>query len=216
MGRVRPTTKDRFDAVRFKGGYAAPGSPVRHSSRDPEWVFECPRFSNLIQAAVLMTALVEMTLSVPQLNAGSIDFSNTAVASIALPPGFTATSSSGITSVFLPVPDPDAIALWAVGLCALGCLVLRQRVGPKRSLGAHGRQLVLHVRQGQSRDHEAVAPVAIVSCQDQLTKVVRNLNHHFDETAQMWGVNRSDHIVQYDNAILRVTTLNHGEEDSDA
>lgn len=72
-------------------------------------------FRNLNQATMPMTALVEMTLLVPQLNAGSVDFYNTAQASVALPPGFTATTSSGLPLVFAPVPEPAALALWMMG-----------------------------------------------------------------------------------------------------
>ena len=77
-------------------------------------------FMNLNQASMPMTALVEMTLFAPQLNAGSIDFYNTAIASISLPPGFTAMTASGIPLVFAPVPEPGALALWALGLAAVG------------------------------------------------------------------------------------------------
>jgi len=85
-------------------------------------------FRNFNQVSLPMTAMVEMTLSAPQLDAGSIDFYNTAVASIALPPGFAATSSSGIPLVFAPVPEPSAVALWALGLAAVGFMLRRHRV----------------------------------------------------------------------------------------
>jgi hypothetical protein len=87
-------------------------------------------FRNFNQASLPMTAMVEMTLFAPQLNAGSIDFYNTAVASIALPPGYTATTSSGIPLVFAPVPEPGVVALWALGLAAVGFASRHQRVAP--------------------------------------------------------------------------------------
>ncbi len=77
-------------------------------------------FRNFNQTSLPMRALVEMTLLVPQLNAGSVDFSNTAQASLTLPPGFTATTSSGLPLVFAPVPEPATSWLWALGAALLG------------------------------------------------------------------------------------------------
>lgn len=85
-------------------------------------------FRNFNQVSLPMTAMVDMTLFAPQLNAGSIDLYNTAVASIALPPGFTAMSSSGIPLVFAPVPEPSAVVLWALGLAEVGFVSRRRRV----------------------------------------------------------------------------------------
>lgn len=75
---------------------------------------------NMNQSSFPMSASILMQLFVPQLDSGSIDFYNTAVASIVLPPGFTATTSSGMPLVFAPVPEPATFVLWALGLAAVG------------------------------------------------------------------------------------------------
>ena len=88
-------------------------------------------FLNLNQASFPMRAQIDMMLFAPQLNVGSINFYNTAVASIDLPPGFTATTSSGIPLVFAPVPEPATSALWTLGLALVG-LAARRRGGAQR------------------------------------------------------------------------------------
>jgi hypothetical protein len=72
-----------------------------------------------------MTAVVELSLSVPGLLEGTIDFYNTASVSIDLPPGFTATTSSGVPLDVADVPLPTAPALFA-GL-GLACLIVSKR-----------------------------------------------------------------------------------------
>jgi len=89
---------------------------------------------NTNQSSFPMSASVLMQLFVPQLDSGSIDFYNTAVASIELPPGFTATTSSGIPLVFAPVPEPATSALWSLGLAAVG-LAARRRVARHAARG---------------------------------------------------------------------------------
>lgn len=72
---------------------------------------------NFNQTLMPMTALVEMMLLVPQLNVGAIDFYNTALTSMTLPAGYTATNSSGVALPFsTPVPEPATAALWLAGL----------------------------------------------------------------------------------------------------
>ena len=47
---------------------------------------------------------------------GVLDFYNSAAASIQLPAGYSATTSSGLPLVFAPVPEPSLTALLAAGL----------------------------------------------------------------------------------------------------
>jgi hypothetical protein len=62
----------------------------------------------------------EMQLSVLDLTQGDIDFSHTLSASLALPSGFTATSSSGMPLfVSSPVPEPETLSLMVFGLIAV-------------------------------------------------------------------------------------------------
>jgi hypothetical protein len=70
----------------------------------------------------------EMQLSVFDLTQGDIDFFHTLSASLALPPGFTATSSSG-ASLFVtsPVPEPETLSLMVVGLLGVGMARLKQK-----------------------------------------------------------------------------------------
>jgi len=77
-------------------------------------------------AAVPTLANFEMQLLVLDLTQGDIDFSHTLSASLALPPGFTATSSSG-TPLFVnsPVPEPETLLLMLLGLIAVGTARLR-------------------------------------------------------------------------------------------
>ena len=91
-------------------------------------------FRNFNSAQVPMTALVDMILFAPQLNVGVIDFYNTAVASMTLPPGFTATTSSGVPLMFA-VPEPATVALWALGVAIVG-VASRRRAAAQPSPSA--------------------------------------------------------------------------------
>jgi len=72
----------------------------------------------------------EMQLFVFDLTQGDIDFFHTLSASLALPPGFTAASSSG-TPLFVSsaVPEPETLSLMVLGLIA----VARARFRPRRA-----------------------------------------------------------------------------------
>ncbi len=83
-------------------------------------------FLNLNQASFPMRATLSMTMLTNQLLLGSVDFYNTGVSYISLPPGFTATTSSGLPVNFAPVPEPATSMLWLTGLM-LGGWVVRRR-----------------------------------------------------------------------------------------
>lgn len=63
-----------------------------------------------------LAAAIELSLFMPGLNEGVVDFYNSAAASIQLPSGYSATTSSGLPLVFAPVPEPSPAALLAAGL----------------------------------------------------------------------------------------------------
>lgn len=67
-------------------------------------------------SALPMTAQVNVSLSLPGLNEGVVDFYNTASISMVLPSGFSATTSSGLPLVFAPVPEPYAFPMLFAGL----------------------------------------------------------------------------------------------------
>lgn len=73
-----------------------------------------------------LTMSIELSLFLPGLLEGSVDFYNTASISMALPAGFSASTSSGLPLVFAPVPEPGGAALLSAGLCVLA-LVRRKR-----------------------------------------------------------------------------------------
>ena len=85
-------------------------------------------FSNL-GAGAPPTAQVSLLLLVPGLIEGQIDFYNTASASVTLPPGYTATTSSGLQLVFAPVPEPATTALMLLGGVALLCMARHRAAG---------------------------------------------------------------------------------------
>lgn len=73
-----------------------------------------------------LRASVEMSLFVPGLLEGAVDFYNTASVSMSLPAGYAATTSSGLPLSFAPVPEPSRAALTAAGLLLL--LAARRRM----------------------------------------------------------------------------------------
>jgi len=86
-----------------------------------------------------MLADVEMTLSAPGLDSGSIDFLHTGSISLHLPNGVTVATSSGQQLTFADssdVPEPATCMLFGSGLIAL--LARRARSRPSQSRSIHG------------------------------------------------------------------------------
>jgi len=79
------------------------------------------------------TALVEMSLFLPALFEGTVDFYNTASITLDLPAGYSATTSSGLPLNFASVPvdppsgvpEPVTLALFSAGLA--GAVAMRRR-----------------------------------------------------------------------------------------
>ena len=76
---------------------------------------------------------LKMNVSIPGLLEGSIDFYNTAAASMTLPAGYSASTSSGIPLVFAPIPEPSNGALLTGGLLALA--LVRRVTGRRVAVG---------------------------------------------------------------------------------
>jgi len=87
--------------------------------------------------ALGMLADVEMTLSVPGLDSGSIDFLHTGSISLGLPNGVTVATSSGQELTFATpsaVPEPDTYMLLCPGLVALFARRPRRGCNERRSI----------------------------------------------------------------------------------
>lgn len=76
-----------------------------------------------------LQAAVDLSMALFGLNEGVLDFYNSAAASIQLPAGYSATTSSGLPLVFAPVPEPAPALMLAAGLAAV--LLLTARRGAK-------------------------------------------------------------------------------------
>jgi hypothetical protein len=88
-------------------------------------------FSNFNSTALPMTAVVEMSLFMPALLEGTVDFFNTASIAMDLPPGFSAVTSSGLALDFAQAPasapEPETGALLLSGLGLLGFVARRRK-----------------------------------------------------------------------------------------
>jgi hypothetical protein len=71
-------------------------------------------------SALPTTAEVSITLGYPGLNEGLLDFNNTASIALILPPGYSASTSSGLALNFAAaVPEPDNVVMLLAGLAVL-------------------------------------------------------------------------------------------------
>ena len=85
-----------------------------------------------VGSALPTTAEVDMTLAVPQVELGTVDFFNSASISLVLPAGWSATTSSGLALPFAAVaavPEPSPAAMLLLGLTSLGGLAMWRRRG---------------------------------------------------------------------------------------
>jgi hypothetical protein len=83
-----------------------------------------------------LEAAIGLSLFVPGFNEGALDFYNSAAASVLLPAGYSATTSSGLPLVFAPVPEPSPPALLLAGLA---CVWLWRGAGPRWRVGRSTR-----------------------------------------------------------------------------
>lgn len=95
-----------FNALQATGAIATTGAFAQTFSGNVAWQYT----GQPLQAAI------ELSLSMPGLNEGVLNFYNSAAASIQLPAGYSATTSSGLPLVFAPVPEPSPAALLVAGL----------------------------------------------------------------------------------------------------
>ncbi len=86
-------------------------------------------------------ATVELSLSIPGLYEGTVDFYNTAAIVLDLPEGFSATTSSGLPLAFTTappptdgVPEPLTLSVFAAGLVGAG-VIRRRKVARPKSAG---------------------------------------------------------------------------------
>ena len=84
-----------------------------------------------------LEAAIGLSLFVPGFNEGVLDFYNSATASVLLPAGYSATTSSGLPLVFAPVPEPSTAALLLAGLA---CVWLWCRAGQRWRVGRATRK----------------------------------------------------------------------------
>jgi hypothetical protein len=123
------TISDLYFALSPGSAFSALGK-ISASGTFSETFSGSVNFYNFGSTAAPMTAVVEMSLFLPALLEGTVDFFNAASITMDLPPGFLATTSSGLPLDFAQAPasvaEPEAGALMLVGLGLLTFLARRR------------------------------------------------------------------------------------------
>lgn len=101
-------TGSRLDGI---GSVTTPGPYTQ--------IFNGPLNVRYFGASLPTKVQLSLQMSVPQLSTGTIDFYNTAFVALALPPGWTAVTSSGLPVATVPEPVPALLLLTGLAVLAL-------------------------------------------------------------------------------------------------
>jgi len=131
------TISDAYNPLGVGGSFSALGS-ITASGTYAQTFTGSVNFTSWGPGGLLPSkATVELSMFIPDLVAGDLDFYNTASIALDLPPGFSATTSSGLPLTFATttppndgVPEPLTLSIFAAGLVGAGFTRHRKAVRP--------------------------------------------------------------------------------------